>query len=99
MAGRGDLPLDGPVFELHDYGPHPRYDLEIEIDEWVSHELEDLVDELVTELPRAAGVADVAHEDRERILVASGGVPRDRLAAWLTRWFRSKLAGYDSVEN
>src|SRR5688500_1973831 len=91
-----DLPIEGPVFELADYAPHPRWDLEITLDEWVSHELEDAVADLVTELPRS-GVTAVAHEDRERILVESGGVPRAELQHWLERWWAATLARYESL--
>lgn len=60
--------------------------------------LEELVEELVIELPRGAGVAEAVHEDREVILVASGGVPRDRLESWLYEWFAAKLAELEPFE-
>lgn len=93
-----DLPIEGAVFQVGDYGPHPKFDTDIYVDEWVAHVLEELIEELVTELPRGAGVAAAVHEDREVILVASGGVPRDRLEAWLNDWFAAKLADLEPLE-
>jgi hypothetical protein len=93
-----ELPIDGPIFELRDYTGHSSYDLEIEIDEFVASEFEDVVDELVVELTSSTGVSRVAHEDRERILVASDGTSRERLEAWLATWFRDKLAEFESLD-
>jgi hypothetical protein len=93
-----ELPIEGPVFELRDYAAHSSYDLEIEIDEFVASEFEDLVDELVVDLPSSTGVSRVAHEDRERILVASDGMSRERLESWLSAWFRDKLADFESLD-
>lgn len=94
-----ELPIDGPVFALRDYAGHPSYDLELEIDEFVAAEFEDVVDELIVELPGRTGVSRVVQEDRERILVASDGMSRERLESWLATWFRDKLAEFESLDD
>ena len=93
-----DLPIDGPVFELRDCADGSAYDVEIGVDRFVAVEFEDLVDELVVELPDSGGVARAIREDRERILVASDGVSRERLESWLAGWFRDKLADFESLD-
>jgi hypothetical protein len=93
-----ELPIDGPVFELTEPGGPPPYDVAITFDRFVAHELDDLVDQLIAELPHRAGVAAVIQESRDRILVASGGLAVDRLRAWLDSWFAEQLGMYDVIE-